>query len=580
MHRSRLSVIPSSWPFLNGIRRFFPLIALAVFFVVPVGLHADNAPVTRAGNVTNATPGTQITVPISVAGFTSIGRFFLTLTFDTTQVRFVSATTHPSLVGMTVTYSVTPSTTQGKLVFSWTGTANTSLPDSAVLSGLTMTYVTSTGILHWTDSYGYVCEYKRYVAGVPVVLSDTPQYLFYKDGGISNRGAPVTTAPSIQVIATGNVAVPITVSSFTTIGALTLNLEYDPAVMTYVSFSKNPAFGSTFQVASVAGSGGKKQMLIQWFGSAVTLASGSLLCNLTFNYTAAASNGTLLRWIDTGSSCEYADGSSAVLIDQPQDQYYMDGMVVPPMAGITISPSMNPVCAGIPVVFSSVIQNGGASPSYQWRVNGATVGSSSSLAYIPGNNDQVTCILTSDLPVVGNNPDTSEAVLMSVYTVPPVMAGFTADTLTPLRTDTVHFQDFTTGSPDHWEWSFEPPDVVFFDGTTVFSQHPVVGFPGGGPYTVTLVAYNDCAGDTLSKVAYILSGIPGRWLGTLSESWNTAGNWDDRRIPGNTTDVVIPPAAIHWPVFDGDLILGGSCRTLFLNGATSVLTITGDLIIP
>ncbi len=554
---------------------------LSVCFLLAGGrLVADNAPVTTAGVVTNATPGTQVIIPVSVAGFNSIGRFTLTLTFDTTLTRFVSATTHSFLAGMTVTYSKTPSTTQGKLLFSWIGSTNASLPDGSVLSYLTMTYVTSTANLRWADSYGNVCEYKRFVNGNPVILTDTPQYQFYKDGGVSSRGAPVTTAPSVTVNNTGTVALPITVGGFTDIGALTLNLEYDPAIMTYVSFTRNPAFGSTFQVGSIPGTGGKKNMVIQWYGTSLTLPAGATLCTLSFNYTATSGNGTLLSWIDNGSSCEFADGPGAVLIDQPQSQYYINGQVTPPMVSATIAASANPVCPGLPVTFSASVLNGGASPGYLWKVNGVNSGNASSLIYVPANNDQVNCTVTSSLPLAGNNPSPSNIIVMTVYSVSAVSSEFTADTLLPARTDTVHLQDLSNGLPTFWFWTFDPPWAEFLAGTNENSANPVVRFPDGGGYSVSLVAGNLCFSDTLMKTDYIRSGVHGRWLGAVSTEWGDENNWDDLLLPDSSTDVVIPPSAANWPVFKGDVTVGATCRSLVLLGPTSIMVINGNLILP
>jgi gliding motility-associated-like protein len=71
--------------------------------------------------------------------------------------------------------------------------------------------------------------------------------------------------------------------------------------------------------------------------------------------------------------------------------------------GVSITPSINPVCQGDPVTLSAGPSNGGPSPVYQWQVNGAGAGTDTSFyTYVPRNGDQVICVLTSDLQCVLN----------------------------------------------------------------------------------------------------------------------------------------------------------------------------------
>lgn len=284
---------------------------------------------TTAGLVTTAAPDDpSVPVSITITGFTEIGHFTLTMKFDTTRVHYVSSITNPSLPGMTVNYTSPSGNTQGTLVFAWTGASNTSLADGSSLADLTFHYIFGTGILGWDYIYGSVCQYKRYVGGVLTVMNDNPKDLFYLNGGISDRTAPVTFAPVFTNPLPGALPLPVTVNGFTGIGALTLYLEYDPSIITYQnSFTKNPAFGSTFVVGDVPGTEGKKRIVIEWYGSGVTLADGSALCTLNFNYPTANCNPSTLGWYEIGPSCEYAYGTGDVLIDIPQSVYYINGFV-------------------------------------------------------------------------------------------------------------------------------------------------------------------------------------------------------------------------------------------------------------
>lgn len=83
--------------------------------------------------------------------------------------------------------------------------------------------------------------------------------------------------------------------------------------------------------------------------------------------------------------------------------------------GISITASSTMVCAGTPVFFTALATNGGASPVYQWKVNGINTGTGSvgfnttSLV----NGDIVTCILTSDAACATSATAISNSILMS-----------------------------------------------------------------------------------------------------------------------------------------------------------------------
>jgi len=302
---------------------------LLYFSTMMLSLQAADAPVIKTQSITNAVAGTSsVLIPVQVTGFNNIGQFTLTMKFDTTKVRFIAATSNPLLAGMTINYFSPVGNTQGKLVFSWTGNSNLNLVDGSSLANLTFSYINSTGILSWAYTYGAVCQYKTFTAGVLTPLNDNPKYLFYLNGGISNRSAPLTYAAVIASPSLGTIALPVKVNKFTNIGALTLYLEYDTTVISYQNiFTKNPVFNSSFLVGNIAGTGSNKILVIQWYSSsAISLADSSTLCTFNFTYLPVG-NSTSLTWNDNGPSCEYADGNGNVLIDMPKTDFYYNGQI-------------------------------------------------------------------------------------------------------------------------------------------------------------------------------------------------------------------------------------------------------------
>jgi uncharacterized protein (TIGR02145 family) len=99
------------------------------------------------------------------------------------------------------------------------------------------------------------------------------------------------------------------------------------------------------------------------------------------------------------------------------------------MASVTIS--ANPsgaVCSGTSVIFTTTPTNGGATPAYQWKKGGVTIGgaTNSTYAYTPANNDAITCVLTNNESCVFGSPATSSAITMTVN-APPTTANAGAD---------------------------------------------------------------------------------------------------------------------------------------------------------
>jgi uncharacterized protein (TIGR02145 family) len=98
---------------------------------------------------------------------------------------------------------------------------------------------------------------------------------------------------------------------------------------------------------------------------------------------------------------------------------------------ITVSASANPVCSGTSVTFTATPINGGFTPSYQWKVNGVNAGSNAPIyAYVPANNDLVSCILTSSETCTASNPASSIQYPMTVNPNPSVSFTPCFDTIT------------------------------------------------------------------------------------------------------------------------------------------------------
>jgi len=68
---------------------------------------------------------------------------------------------------------------------------------------------------------------------------------------------------------------------------------------------------------------------------------------------------------------------------------------------------------------------------------------------------------------------------------------------------------------------------------------------------------------------------PGLWTGTVSNSWFDPLNWDDEKVPGDTTDVTIPAGTPFSPVISGTST--ALCKNLTVDGGD--LTLQGPMFV-
>jgi len=102
-------------------------------------------------------------------------------------------------------------------------------------------------------------------------------------------------------------------------------------------------------------------------------------------------------------------------------------------AGVSISTPTNPFCPGTSVTITAAPTNGGLTPVYQWKINGANAGTNLfTFTFNPVAGDSVRCVMTSNLNCVTGNPASSGKIIMSGNPVPSVSFTACFDTVTIL----------------------------------------------------------------------------------------------------------------------------------------------------
>jgi hypothetical protein len=170
-----------------------------------------------------------------------------------------------------------------------------------------------------------------------------PVYLLiYPTVDVFAQNAPVITAATVGGAIAGPVDVPLTVTGFTGIGAVSLSIDYDYSVLHFTGGTPNPLMPS-FPVGDMDLETGYHRITMGWYGSGATLSDGSTLMTLHFTYISGISS---LAWYDSGPSCEFTDAQYNVLNDAPTDEYYINGNVCGVIGTPTSVYGSSAVCQG------------------------------------------------------------------------------------------------------------------------------------------------------------------------------------------------------------------------------------------
>jgi hypothetical protein len=204
------------------------------------------------------------------------------------------------------------------------------------------------------------------------------------------------------------------------------------------------------------------------------------------------------------------------------------------IAGVSVNASpTTTICSGTSVTFTATPTNGGATPNYQWTVNGINAGTNSPI-YVTStlnNGDIVNCIMTSNLTCVSGSPATSSNIVMVVNTIPSVPG-----TISGLAT-------ICSGSSNTYSITAVPGATSYtwtlpggWSGTsTTNSINTSAGATGGN---ITVMANNTCGSSSPQTLAVVVNSIPatpGTISGAGSICAGSAHTYSITAIPGATS---------------------------------------------
>ncbi len=253
---------------------------------------------------------------------------------------------------------------------------------------------------------------------VPVNGGAGPVYQWKVNGANSGTNSSTFTyAPSnndiISCVLTSNIACPGgNPATSNTITALVTNL-----LAASVSISNLPVGticeGTTVAFTAIPVNGGASPVY-QWKVNGINAGT-----NATAYSYAPANNDQVSCVMTSNASCASGSPATSNIIQETVNQ------ILPVSVSIAGSPA-GAVCSGNSVSFTATPTNGGSTPAYQWKVNGTNSGTNSNIfSYVPANNDQISCVLTSNSSCGTGSPATSNSIQQIVNTILPVSISIT-----------------------------------------------------------------------------------------------------------------------------------------------------------
>ena len=256
---------------------------------------------------------------------------------------------------------------------------------------------------------------------------------------------------------------------------------------------------------------------------------------------------------------------------------------VTPVHAVSVSVSsggMNSVCAGTNVNFTATQGFMGGSPVYQWKVNGANVGTNNyTYAYTPANNDVISCVITaSQINYCYTGTATSNSITETVNTSVTPSVSIAANPLGSIVSGTSVTYTATpinAGSNPTYQWKKNGSNIGT-NGATYTDG----GLVNNDAITCILTANNSCQTAATANSNSITETVTPSilnytWTGVTSTDWNVATNWSNNVLPTSGVTVTIPSAPTNQPVLSTDFSVGG----IVLNGSIAInghsLTITG-----
>lgn len=261
-----------------------------------------------------------------------------------------------------------------------------------------------------------------------------------------------------------------------------------------------------------------------------------------------------------------------------------------PSVSIALTAGSSPSCVASGLTLTATPTNGGSSPVYQWRKNGADISGANASTYSGtagsgiNNNDSITCILTSNATCALPNSDTSSVLVLKVQQPISsnnisgnqlVCTGSTPNTLVGSTPQGGIGQTYT------YKWLQSNVANGFYSALNGATQQNYLPQTlNNTTYFKRVVQSGVCAADTSGNLSIQVNN-PGIWTGALNTVWDSLQNWSCPALPSPLTNVIIPSGVLNMPAIFSESKANNltiqSNASLTINNLNAVLELYGNL---
>lgn len=192
---------------------------------------------------------------------------------------------------------------------------------------------------------------------------------------------------------------------------------------------------------------------------------------------------------------------------------------------VSIATSATTICAGTSVTFTPTPTNGGAAPTYQWKLNGSNIATGSTYTSTTlANADIVSCVMTSNYTCLITTTATSNNITMTVNPSPTI-----SGTLSACNGATTTL----TGNPAGGTWTSGTTAVATVSGGVVTGV-------SGGTSVITYTSSGCSSTATVTITSPSISGTTSVSAGstTTLTGTPTGGSWSSGTTSVATIDAV------------------------------------------
>ncbi len=459
-----------------------------------------------------------------------------------------------------------------------TSNASCASPATATSTGITMTVNTTVvpAVSISANPGSTICSGTSVTfTATPTNGGTIPSYQWKLNG--VNVGTNSTTYTN-AALANGNIVTCVMTSNATCASPATatstgITMTVNPTVAPSVSISANPGSsicaGTSVTFTATPTNGGTTPSY-QWKLNGVNVGTNS-----TTYTNAALANGDIVACVLTSNAtcASPATATSTGII-----------MSVTPLVTPAVSISANPgstICNGTSVTFTATPTNGGASPSYQWKLNGFNVGANSATYTNTAlaNGDIVTCVLTSNASCVTTTTATSSGITMTVNALVAPSVSISANPGSTICSGTsVTFTATPTngGSTPSYQWKLNGVNV----GTNS-ATYTNAALANGNIITCVLTSNATCASPataTSSGITMTVTPLVVPSVAITANPGNTICNGTSVTFTATPTNGGTTPA-YQWKLNGGNVGTNSNtyANTTLANGDVVICVLTSNV---